>query len=180
MPYGAASGVDAGGVGRRHAAFTPDAKFLDRANPRLTRGAAGRYLAPMAILCPGCGREYDATLFEFGATVSCECGAEVAPFSDPRLELDQAESVEMPIDGTLDLHTFAPVDVKDLVPDYLEACREKGILRVRVVHGKGDGTLLRTVHAILDRMPGIESYALAESCEGGWGATIVVLRTGKP
>ncbi len=130
----------------------------------------------MAILCPGCGREYDATLFGFGATVWCDCGAEVAPFSDPCPDLGQAESVEMPIDGTLDLHTFAPAEVKDIVPDYLEACREKGILRVRVVHGKGDGSLLKTVHAILDRMPHVESFELAESCEGGWGATIVHLR----
>jgi DNA-nicking Smr family endonuclease len=86
------------------------------------------------------------------------------------------EIVEMPIDGTLDLHTFAPADVKDLVPEYLEACREKGILRVRVVHGRGDGSMLKTVHAILGRTPDVESYELAESCEGGWGATIVHLK----
>ncbi|MDD8026221.1 MAG: Smr/MutS family protein [Acidobacteriota bacterium] len=82
----------------------------------------------------------------------------------------------MPVDGTLDLHTFAPSEVKDLVPDYLEACREKGILRVRVIHGKGDGSLLKTVHAILERTSGIESYELAEAREGGWGATIVHLK----
>lgn len=86
------------------------------------------------------------------------------------------EIVEMPIDGTLDLHTFAPGDVKDLVPEYLEACRDKGIHRVRIIHGKGDGSMLKTVHAILDRTSGIESYELAESCEGGWGATIVHLK----
>ncbi len=86
------------------------------------------------------------------------------------------ELVEIPIDGTLDLHTFAPSDVKDLVPEYLEACRGKGILRVRVVHGKGDGSLLETVHAILARTPDVESFELADSCEGGWGATIVHLK----
>ncbi len=130
----------------------------------------------MAILCPGCGREYDATLFGFGASVRCDCGTVVAPFRDLVPDPAAEESVEMPIDGTLDLHTFLPADVKDLVPEYLEACRGKGILRVRVIHGKGDGTLLRIVHAVLDRMPGIESYELAEACEGGWGATIVRLK----
>ena len=100
----------------------------------------------------------------------------MAPFPDLLSEIDPAESVEMPIDGTLDLHTFAPAEVKDLVPDYLEACREKGILRVRVVHGKGDGSMLKTVHAILGRTPGVESFELADSCEGGWGATIVHLK----
>lgn len=96
----------------------------------------------------------------------------MAPFPEP----GEADVVEMPVDGTLDLHSFAPADVKELVPEYLEACRDKGILRVRVVHGKGDGSLLKTVHAILERTPGVESFELAESCEGGWGATIVHLK----
>ena len=122
----------------------------------------------MAILCPRCGRQYDVTLFQFGAGVDCDCGERVAPFADET-------PVEMPIDGTLDLHTFAPADVKDLVPDYLQACREKGILRVRVVHGKGDGSMLRTVHALLQRIPEVESFELAGASEGGWGATIVHL-----
>ena len=122
----------------------------------------------MAILCPNCGREYDVTLFQFGARVACDCGAEVDPFGP--------EPVEMPIDGVLDLHTFQPSEVKDLVPDYLEACRAAGILRVRIVHGKGTGALLQTVHAILGRLPDVESFALADPAEGGWGATIVKLR----
>ena len=84
--------------------------------------------------------------------------------------------VELPIDGTLDLHTFQPSDVKDLVPDYLDACRAAGILRVRSVHGKGTGQLLQAVHAILGRTPGIASFSLADAYEGGWGATIVVLK----
>ncbi len=123
----------------------------------------------MAILCPRCGRQYDVTLFQFGAAVDCDCGERVAPFPDDAV-------VEMPIDGTLDLHTFVPADVKELVPDYLRACLEKGILRVRVVHGKGDGSMLRTVHALLKRIPQVESFELAGPAEGGWGATIVRLR----
>jgi dsDNA-specific endonuclease/ATPase MutS2 len=122
----------------------------------------------MAIRCPACGHEYDVTLFPFGETVACDCGAEIDPFGD--------EPVEIPVDGTLDLHTFQPADVKDLVPDYLEACRAAGILRVRIVHGKGTGTLLQTVHAILERTPGVESFSLADATEGGWGATVVTLK----
>lgn len=86
------------------------------------------------------------------------------------------EPLEMPIDGVLDLHTFRPQDVKDLVPEYLAACRAKGILEVRVIHGKGIGVLCRTVHAILGRMPMVASFALATESFGGHGATIVRLK----
>jgi DNA-nicking Smr family endonuclease len=90
--------------------------------------------------------------------------------------MEDDEPVAIPIDGELDLHTFAPADVKELVPEYLAACRERGILRVRIIHGKGTGTLRRTVHAILDRLPEVASYALGGTLSGSWGATIVVLR----
>ena len=86
------------------------------------------------------------------------------------------EPVQIPIEGELDLHTFNPRDIKDLLPAYLAACREKGIYQVRVVHGKGVGNLQRTVHAILSRLPEVASFALAGAQFGGWGATIVNLR----
>ena len=85
------------------------------------------------------------------------------------------EPIDLPIDGVLDLHTFRPQDVRPVVEDYLAACRERGILRVRVIHGKGIGNLRRTVHALLARHPFVESYALASEPFGGWGATIVQL-----
>lgn len=85
--------------------------------------------------------------------------------------------VQIPIDGALDLHNFRPQEIKELLPDYLEACRERGILEVRVIHGKGVGSLLRTVHALLERDPAVESFALANALFGGTGATIVRLRS---
>jgi len=86
------------------------------------------------------------------------------------------EPVVVPIDGELDLHTFNPREVKPLLGDYLAACREKGILSVRVVHGKGVGTLRQTVHGVLDKMAMVESYRLAGPGAGDWGATLVVLK----
>jgi DNA-nicking Smr family endonuclease len=86
------------------------------------------------------------------------------------------EPFQIPIEGELDLHTFNPRDIKDLLPEYLSACREKGIYQVRVVHGKGMGHLRRTVHAILSRLPEVASFSLAGEQFGGWGATIVNLR----
>jgi len=86
------------------------------------------------------------------------------------------EPIELAIDGVLDLHTFQPREVKELIPDYLAVCREKRILQVRIIHGKGTGALRDTVHAILRRMPEVNSFRLAGNEGGGWGATIVELK----
>jgi len=86
------------------------------------------------------------------------------------------EPLQIPIEGQLDLHTFNPRDIKELLPAYLTACQQKGILQVRVIHGKGIGNLRRTVHALLSRFPEVSSYSLAGEQFGGWGATIVNLR----
>ena len=85
------------------------------------------------------------------------------------------EPVEYPIDGTLDLHAFHPRDVKSLVPEYLRACRAKGIRQVRIIHGKGTGALRQTVHAVLGRIPEVTDFRLAGEGGGGWGATLVWL-----
>lgn len=85
------------------------------------------------------------------------------------------EIPELPIDGCLDLHTFHPSDIAELVPEYLRLCRERGILEVRIVHGKGKGNLRRGVEAIVDRMPEVSSRRTAGPSAGGWGATIVTL-----
>ena len=95
--------------------------------------------------------------------------------ADDHEHTNEDEPVELPINGELDLHTFHPRDVKDLVPDYLEACRERGILQVRIVHGKGIGAIREMVHKVLDGMDGIKSYRLGGSGGGEWGATIVEL-----
>lgn len=84
------------------------------------------------------------------------------------------EPVELPIDGALDLHTFQPGEAAELVGDYLDECRTRGILKVRIIHGKGTGTLRRIVHAALDRRGDVESYGLAPD-RSGWGATLVTL-----
>ncbi len=92
------------------------------------------------------------------------------------MNANEDEPVEFPIDGTLDLHTFRPAEVGDLVPEYLAACRERGILQVRIIHGKGTGMLREKVHSILGRIPEVVSFRLAGEDGGGWGATIVTLR----
>ena len=76
--------------------------------------------------------------------------------------MSSSGAVEYPIDGTLDLHIFRPEDVKDLVPDYIEECRRRGILNVKIIHGKGTGVLRSIVHSILAGLPEVADY----SCGG--------------
>jgi DNA-nicking Smr family endonuclease len=89
--------------------------------------------------------------------------------------MDETELIEQPIDGILDLHTFQPKEAASVVDEYLRVCREKGILEVKIIHGKGKGVLLRTVHALLEKHPLVLNFKL--DTEGsGWGATIVYLK----
>lgn len=81
----------------------------------------------------------------------------------------------VPINGVLDLHTFRPDELGSLIPEYIEACRQKGIYQLRIIHGKGSGNLRRSVHALLKRNDHVESYRLAGD-RSSWGATLVELR----
>lgn len=91
--------------------------------------------------------------------------------------MDDDEQDEAPPELTdvLDLHTFSPRDVKALVGDYVDEAVARGWAEVRIIHGKGVGTLRTIVHAVLDKHPAVISYRLADGHRGGWGATIVTL-----
>ena len=84
--------------------------------------------------------------------------------------------VPIPITGELDLHTFRPAEIPSLLDTYFDACRRRGLREVRVVHGKGTGTLRTTVHAHLRRSHGVLGYRMGDEHTGGWGATLVTLR----
>ena len=90
--------------------------------------------------------------------------------------MDDPGPIELPVDGVLDLHSFQPREVKALVTDYLAACQERGILLVRIIHGKGIGNLRRTVHAPLAEHPAVIEYSLDHPQFSGWGATVVTLK----
>jgi dsDNA-specific endonuclease/ATPase MutS2 len=81
------------------------------------------------------------------------------------------EPHRLEINGVLDLHHFKPEDLSTLIDEFIDACLEKEIFEIRIIHGKGIGNIRRSVHALLERNPHVESYQLAGSSGGGWGAT---------
>lgn len=87
-----------------------------------------------------------------------------------------ADEISAPaLTDELDLHTFLPRDCADVVEEYVRAAQEAGFASVRIIHGKGKGTLRRTVHAVLDRHPAVRGYRLGDERSGAWGATLVEL-----
>ena len=88
---------------------------------------------------------------------------------------DDDAPVVIPITGELDLHPFAPRDVVDVVSDYLDECRSRGIHEVRLVHGRGTGAQRAAIRRLLATRTDVASFADAPPISGGWGATIVRL-----
>ena len=86
------------------------------------------------------------------------------------------DEVILPIEDALELHAFAPRDVKDVVASYLEAAHESGLREVRIIHGRGIGFQRGAVRDLLARHPRVASFADAPPDRGGWGATVVLLK----
>lgn len=85
------------------------------------------------------------------------------------------ETVEIPIEPVLDLHPFRPAEVRDVVMDYLTEARVRGFREVRLIHGRGSGTLRRTVRSLLDQLSWVSAYHDADGAAANWGATVVHL-----
>jgi DNA-nicking Smr family endonuclease len=86
------------------------------------------------------------------------------PFPDP---------VEIEITDSLDLHSFAPREIKSVVQNYLAEAQKKGFRLVRIIHGKGIGVQREIVRQILSESGSVKSYKTADEFSGSWGATIV-------
>lgn len=87
------------------------------------------------------------------------------------------EPVKLPLEDWIDLHTFSPKDIPDVLESYLEECYEAGLKEVRIIHGKGIGIQRKTVHKLLSKNKLIDNFSQALPEAGGWGATIAILKT---
>lgn len=88
---------------------------------------------------------------------------------------DQSPPPEYPIDGTLDLHQFDPSETKEILGAFIDACLEKGLHSLRIVHGKGRGVQRKIVHTFLRKDKRVNSFRHESGSAGGWGATLVEL-----
>lgn len=90
--------------------------------------------------------------------------------SDP----SDLDAFEIAITDTLDLHSFRPSEVADVVCDYVDAAWDKGLRELRIIHGRGTGAQRRTVRKVLERDERVRQISDAGD-RSGWGATVVKL-----
>ena len=89
--------------------------------------------------------------------------------------MESDEPTSIPIEDSIDLHAFAPSDVRSVVDEYLLAAQARGFREVRLIHGRGRGTQRASVRQLLAQHPVVAAYIDAPPERGGWGATIVQL-----
>ena len=85
------------------------------------------------------------------------------------------KAVKLTIEDVLDLHTFQPKDIPDLLEDYFSECLKAGIYSVRIIHGKGKGIQKKRVQGLLEKNSMVTAFKDAPPEAGGWGATLVEL-----
>ena len=89
---------------------------------------------------------------------------------------DEPDPVPLPIEDSLDLHAFAPRDVRSVVDEYLHEAAARGFREVRLIHGRGTGFQRAVVQTLLSGHPLVLDFTDAPADRGGWGATVVALR----
>ena len=80
----------------------------------------------------------------------------------------------VPIEDALDLHAFAPRDIKSVVEEYVNAAHEAGYHEVRLIHGRGKGVQRGIVQQVLERHALVEAFW--DAPEAHLGATVARLR----
>jgi DNA-nicking Smr family endonuclease len=96
------------------------------------------------------------------------------------LPVEEELVVAVPIEDSLDLHTFSPKEIKPLVEEYLYQCQRREFREVRIIHGRGTGTQRNIVRSLLARNPYVAEFKDSAPESGGWGATMVMLKPKEP
>ena len=80
----------------------------------------------------------------------------------------------IPVEDSIDLHTFQPRDIKSVVEEYIHAAHEAGLREVRLIHGRGRGVQRGIVQATLEKHPLVDRFD--DAPESHLGATVAILR----
>ena len=80
----------------------------------------------------------------------------------------------VPIEGHLDLHAFAPRDIKSVVEEYVTAAHGAGLREVRLIHGRGKGVQRGIVQHALEQHPLVAEFW--DAAETHLGATVARLK----
>ena len=83
----------------------------------------------------------------------------------------------IPIEDAFDLHSFRPEDFASALEEYLREAKAAGLTEVRVIHGKGTGARRAQVRRLLAKRPDVVEFSDAPPERGGFGATVVLLKT---
>lgn len=83
------------------------------------------------------------------------------------------------VEDVLDLHGFFPEQVPEMVREFIWHAEQQGYSEVRIIHGKGKSRLKWMVRKELERLGSVITFSDAPPALGGWGATIVRVRTKK-
>ena len=78
---------------------------------------------------------------------------------------------DVPIEDSIDLHTFQPKEIHIVVEEYLYQAVQKGFHEVRIIHGRGVGVQRQIVQSLLEKHPAVVSFR----DESDRGSTLVVL-----
>jgi len=65
---------------------------------------------------------------------------------------------EVPIEDSIDLHTFHPSEIALVVEEYLYQAVVKGFREVRIIHGRGIGVQREIVRSLLGKHPNVQSF----------------------
>ena len=106
--------------------------------------------------------------------------SEMGPFFEETeyREPTEEETIRIPLEDSLDLHSFRPQEIAEVVEEYIQACQHAGFAEVRIIHGRGIGFQRKVVQSLLSKLPAVGSFHDAPAERGGWGATVVLLRGG--
>lgn len=80
----------------------------------------------------------------------------------------------VPIEDALDLHAFAPRDIRSVVDEYVTAAHAAGFREVRLIHGRGKGVQRGIVQQTLEQHPLVDEFW--DASESHLGATVARLR----